>query len=186
MRSVSQRLVVSAFAATVYLLVACAGDATTTPAADAGSLVRAERLGALSQRVQGHVPLRAHLSGAEEVPAADDDGSGIATIHVGVEQGEVCFNVGFNKITTGNRAHIHSGAAGVNGGIVVAFFDLQTPASQRDPRLDELEKKESLDGCVTGLNPVLLADIVANPQNYYVNVHNSRFPGGAVRAQLER
>ncbi|MBA2263858.1 MAG: CHRD domain-containing protein, partial [Chloroflexi bacterium] len=31
---------------------------------------------------------------------------------------------------------------------------------------------------------LLLADIEANPQNYYVNVHNAEFPGGAVRGQL--
>jgi hypothetical protein len=182
MRSFSQRLAVSALAATVYSLVACAGDATTTAAENP----QVERLETLSAHLQGRVPLRAHLSGAHEVPAADDDGSGVATVFVGVEQGEVCFNVGFNKITTGNRAHIHAAPAGVNGGIVVAFFDLQTAASQRDARLDELEKVESLDGCVTGLNSTLLADIVANPENYYVNVHNSRFPGGAVRAQLQR
>ena len=180
MRSVSQRLAVSTLAATVYSLVACAGDTTTR------SVSQMEQLEARSAHLQGRVPLRAHLAGANEVPAADDDGSGIATVFIAVEQGEVCFNVGFNKITTGNRAHIHAAPAGVNGSIVVAFFDLQTAASQRDPRLDELEKTESLDDCVTGLSSTLLADIVANPENYYVNVHNSRFPGGAVRAQLER
>jgi hypothetical protein len=31
----------------------------------------------------------------------------------------------------------------------------------------------------------LLTDIIANPQNFYVNLHNSRFPAGAVREQLE-
>ena len=34
-------------------------------------------------------------------------------------------------------------------------------------------------------DPALLAQIVANPAAYYVNLHNTRFPGGAVRCQLE-
>jgi hypothetical protein len=182
MRSVSPRLAVAAIATTVYTLVACAD--TSTAAADRSS-VGAERLEIAGRNHQdGRVLLRADLAGANEVPAADDDGRGEASVLIGVEQGEVCFDVRFKDITTGNRAHIHTGAAGVNGGIVVAFFDLQTTASVRDARLDVLEHKERLDGCVTGVSSTLLADIVANPANYYVNVHNSRFPGGAVRAQL--
>ena len=33
-------------------------------------------------------------------------------------------------------------------------------------------------------DPAILADIAAHPENYYVNLHNSRFPGGAARGQL--
>jgi hypothetical protein len=66
----------------------------------------------------------------------------------------------------------------------VAFFDLQDPDDQPDPRLDTLERRNRLTGCVTGLNPVLLQEIKDTPSAFYVNLHNSRFPGGFVRGQL--
>ena len=41
-----------------------------------------------------------------------------------------------------------------------------------------------VSGCVTA-DPALLADIVAHPGNYYVNVHNAPYPAGALRGQLD-
>jgi hypothetical protein len=32
----------------------------------------------------------------------------------------------------------------------------------------------------------VVKDIVANPGNYYLNVHNAEFPPGAVRGQLSK
>ena len=67
------------------------------------------------------------------------------------------------------------------------FFELiGLPA---DPRNDDLEDGH-LEGCAmldlaVPANVLLIRDIAANPQNYYVNLHNARFPGGAVRGQLE-
>jgi hypothetical protein len=168
------------------MFLACSDSVTSTsPADESVSEAVPTSLETMSGHLRKGVRLSADLLGANEVPAADDDGRGKAHVVVGVEKGEVCFDVRFRRITTGNRGHIHRGAAGVNGPIVVAFFDLQA-VGLRDERLDELEKRASLDGCITELDPVLLAEIVATPENFYVNVHNSRFPGGAIRAQLER
>ncbi len=40
-----------------------------------------------------------------------------------------------------------------------------------------------LSGCVSA-DPVLIGQIIANPAGYYVNVHTTEFPAGAVRGQL--
>ena len=108
---------------------------------------------------------------------------------IDVEAGQVCFDIkSLSDVGTPNRGHIHEGAAGVNGGIVVPFFELRIPpadpgAPATDPRNDALESGR-LQDCVAG-DPAVLARIVANPANFYVNVHNARFPGGALRCQLE-
>ena len=40
-----------------------------------------------------------------------------------------------------------------------------------------------LSYCVT-TTPMRAADIIANPTDYYVNVHNATYPLGAIRGQL--
>lgn len=133
------------------------------------------------------VTLTARLTGAQEVPPADPDGSAKATVMINVDAGEVCFDVkSINDTGTPNRGHIHEAAAGANGPIVVPFFDLRIgtdPVLPTDPRFDALESGRYAD-CVPG-DPAVLARIVANPSNFYVNLHNTRFPGGQLRCQLE-
>jgi hypothetical protein len=137
--------------------------------------------------------LHANLRGTNEVGAAfvDFDSRGRASVRIDAEDGEVCFTVSFERGGTANRGHIHAGAAGVNGPIVVAFFDIHrpfvdaaNPGDVADPRHDQLERRNRLSGCVDGLDPMLLRQIKANPSGYYVNLHNARFPGGFVRGQL--
>jgi hypothetical protein len=131
------------------------------------------------------VTLTAGLTGAQEVPPADPDGSGKATVMIDVDGGSICWEVKSLKDTgTPNRGHIHAQVAGQNGPIVITFFELRpADAPATDPRHDQIESGRIAD-CTTA-DPALLADIVANPQNYYVNVHNTRFPGGSLRCQLE-
>ena len=118
----------------------------------------------------GGRPLTAGLSGANEVPPADADGSGTAWVTLNQGQGEVCFHIEVENIEPALAAHIHVGEAGVNGGIVV---DFEVPS-------------QGLTGCVNDVAESLIKDIRQNPENYYVNVHNAPFPGGAVRGQLSK
>ncbi len=112
----------------------------------------------------------ADLSGANEVPSGsgDPNGSGRAVVAFNEATGGVCFNLDlFNVQGTVGAAHIHEGAAGVNGGVVV---DLDWPTN-------------GTEGCVSSTTAQVDA-ILADPSGYYVNVHTNLFPAGAVRGQL--
>lgn len=115
--------------------------------------------------------LTTELSGAAEVPGpADPDGSGTATIRLRPEQGEVCFELTASNIGPATAAHIHEGAKGVAGSVVVP--------------LDPAPTGGSSSGCVSGVDTTLIRNIGQNPEQYYVNVHNEEFPDGAIRGQL--
>ena len=135
----------------------------------ASSIVLAVLL-AGSALAQGGAPRVATLSGANEVPPADPDGSGSATITLNVGQATVCWDYSVRDIATPyTGAHIHRAPVGVNGPVVV-------PLSLPDAA-------GNASGCRTA-DPALIQAIIDFPQSYYVNVHNSTYPGGAIRGQL--
>ena len=117
----------------------------------------------------GGRPITVPLTGAAEVSGGDPDGSGTAYLTLNSGQEEVCFELTWADIDTPTRAHIHRAPAGVNGGIVVAFFDFVDPPPT--------------SGCIETPRE-LVKEIRKNPENFYVNVHNAAFPGGAIRGQL--
>lgn len=133
--------------------------------------------------------LSAHLSGASEVSpttgalgAGDPDGSGDAAVRF--RGGSVDFALSWSKIDAPTRGHVHIGAAGVNGGIDVPFFEKLVPGST-DAYVHQLpDSAAGITGTVEGLDPALLASIAADPAGFYVNIHNDAFPAGAVRGQL--
>ena len=114
------------------------------------------------------------LTGAAEVPGpGDPDGSGTATITLNHGQGEVCFEITVANITLpAIGAHIHVGAATEAGPVVVAL----TPP----------DESGSSEGCVENVDRDLIKAIIQNPEGYYVNVHSTEYPGGAIRGQLSK
>jgi hypothetical protein len=117
----------------------------------------------------GGAPRVTTLSGAEENPSADPDGTGFAKITLNVGQGTVCWQLTVSNIAPATAAHIHAAPAGVNGPVVVP---LSPPTSGTS------------GGCRENVDPALIQAIIDHPELYYVNVHNAEFPGGAIRGQL--
>jgi hypothetical protein len=121
--------------------------------------------------------LETSLTGAAEVPGSGDaDAFGAAEIKVNVKKEKVCFTLVVLDLTLPTAAaHIHEGEAGVAGDIVVT---LEAPAEIAGSGVG------LATGCVGNQPRPLLRDIKNNPDQYYVNVHTSDFPDGAVRGQL--
>ena len=120
---------------------------------------------------KGGKKLNATLTGAAEVPGpGDTDGAGTAMLRLRLGQGQICHSLTVSNITLpAAAAHIHRGAAGVAGPVVVT---LTTP-----------DADGAVEGCVAAPR-ALVKEILQNPAGFYVNVHTSDFPAGAVRGQL--
>ena len=123
------------------------------------------------------VALSAALTGANEVPGPGDaDGVGVAEIDIAARSGALCLSIAVEGIALpATAAHIHAGAAGVAGDVVVT---LEAPVGFGSGAAGIAA------GCLTKLDGSLLRDIAKNPSGYYVNVHNGDFPNGALRGQL--
>jgi hypothetical protein len=121
---------------------------------------------------QGGRQLTTTLTGEQEVPVLGDlDGIGSATVTVNPGQGLVCYELSVSGIAEATAAHIHEAPPGVAGPVVVPLSEVPS------------------DGFSSGCEQVgrdLAKDILKNPADYYVNVHNAEFPGGALRGQLSR
>jgi hypothetical protein len=112
--------------------------------------------------------LFATLSGGNDIPPGDPDGFGYARVTIDLDANTVCYQLSVARTDVPIAAHIHEGAAGVNGPVVVPF---EAPATGL------------VKGCAL-VDPALAASIVNNPAGYYVNVHTEAYPPGAVRGQL--
>jgi len=124
--------------------------------------------GGAGQSAGAWTKFTAQLSGDNEVGGGDPDGSGTAAVKT--RGTEVCYDLKWSGVDV-TMAHIHKGAAGQNGDVVVNFFANESP-------LDASSKS----GCVTAKEAVVKA-LAANPANYYVNLHSPEYPKGAIRGQ---
>ena len=111
---------------------------------------------------------RADLNGANEPGGGDPDGSGIARVETNDTLNTVCADLEVRDIGIVTAAHIHRGAAGVNGPPVVT--------------LDPPDDNDS-DDC-DSVSDDLIDEIRRNPRGFYVNVHTADYPNGAIRGQL--
>ena len=111
------------------------------------------------------------MSGDKEVPANTGDPNGSGSAQFTIQGATICGTFQFANGTgdsTVKGTHIHAGAPGVDGGIVVDFsaavLNQQT--------------------CVP-CPGTTCSNIITNPAAFYANIHTGAFLNGAVRAQLQ-
>jgi CHRD domain-containing protein len=104
--------------------------------------------------------------------AGDSDGVGEAILTINLGQREVCWETTVSNLDQPTASHIHEAAPGIRGGIVVG---LSAP-----------DGTGHASGCRSGLDPELITRILTNPAGFYVNVHTTVYPLGAIRGQLDR
>jgi hypothetical protein len=132
---------------------------------------------------------RTHLSGDEEVPAIVTGAQGQATFKLSDDGSSITYKLNVANIENVTQAHIHLGAVGVAGPIVVWLYPSAPPATLIPGRTNG----NLAEGTITAAN--LVGDALAGQPlsalidqiragNAYVNVHTSQYPPGEIRGQL--
>jgi hypothetical protein len=106
------------------------------------------------------------LWGSNEVPPANTLAYGTGTVNIATDRSVTVTLSVVDMAPT--AAHIHEGAAGTNGPIIVPLRKISEGAfvAPDDARLSEAQYQAYKAG------------------NLYVNVHSEKYPGGEVRAQI--
>lgn len=119
----------------------------------------------------------ADLRSANEVPPSGTSSFGSAFLTINTVNKTLQYEVTTTGIASPTLSHIHgpNGAAGTNAGVLIGLAT--SPAQIPNGRT-----KGSID--ISSLSAENFNAILTTPQNFYVNVHSSAFPGGEVRGQL--
>ena len=122
---------------------------------------------------------RLSLTGNQEATATcappavcgDPDAAAAMILIVNPARDTVCFLTKWWNIDgTVVAAHIHRAPVGVAAGVVIPLF------------AGSFNGTDKLRGCVSANG--LASALLANPSAYYVNIHSTVYPAGAVRTQL--
>ena len=117
----------------------------------------------------GPVAVAALLDGAQETPASASTGVGTGEIVVDPVTRVLTGGINFSGVTSASGAHIHKGAVGTGGGIVVTLALGADGISATVPAATVLTQEQ-------------YNDLVAG--NYYFNVHSIAHPAGEIRGQI--
>ena len=134
------------------------------------------------------IPMRATLTGGEETPAPglNTGAFGTADVDVDLDDEEVVVTLNVFNIPTGTTAgHIHAGAKGTPGPVILDFTFPQGRTGDMS-LVFRLTQSALRTRAEIGINTMEDAMQAIAAGNAYVNVHTSQYPGGEIRGQLTR
>lgn len=156
------------------------GDALLPPAAASLAAEQASEMAVQS--------FRAHLSGAEEVPAVETRATGQAVFRLSKDGTELSYRLMVANIEDVMMAHIHLAPAGENGPVVVWLYPDGPPPQLIEGRFSGVLATGTItEADLVGLlSDGTMEDLVEELRSggAYVNVHTEANPGGEIRGQI--
>lgn len=125
----------------------------------------------------------ATLRGANEVPPTTSTATATFTATLNETSNSLQWTLSVPAATSITAAHLHAGAAGVNGGVILGLY---TPATGTTPvgtlNLSGTASVLDLSGTYANNFAGFVAALKAG--TIYANVHTTANPGGEIRAQV--
>jgi hypothetical protein len=125
---------------------------------------------------------RANLTGANEVPPVTTDATGTFTATLDEAAGTLTWTLSATGLQNITAAHLHTGAAGANGGVVMPLFAPPGGQVTNILNISNTSRQSDLSGSLAGNFAGFVTQLKAG--TIYVNVHTTQNPGGAIRAQV--
>jgi hypothetical protein len=130
----------------------------------------------------------ARLSGAAEVPPVDTRTRGVAVFRLSRDGQALEYDLTAAPVVNPTAGHIHVGATGVNGPVVVHLVNLTQPGGCRRTaaslRCSGTITAASLVGPLAGATTLEPLRAAMAAGTTYVNVHTAANPGGEARGQI--
>lgn len=152
--------------------------------------VHSQKLGNHGSMPAVQVPhnFRANLKGENEVPAVETDAQGQTIFQVSRDGSAIHYRLIVANIENVHMAHIHLGAAGVNGPVVVWLYPEGPPPQPIEGRFQGVLAEgtitaDNLVGELEGEELDALIELMET-EEVYVNVHTVQNPPGEIRGQI--
>lgn len=129
----------------------------------------------------------AHLSGGEENPPNDSQAQGQAIFRLNEDGTEMYYKLIVANLEAPFGAHIHCGAADVNGPVVVPLFGSATTGVQNGVLAEGVITDANVNplGCIGGVKSLAaVLELIRNGEAY-VNVHTPSYRPGEIRGQIQ-
>lgn len=131
----------------------------------------------------------APLNGGEETPPVETTAAGVATFQLNADGDELSFRLIVANIDDVLFAHIHCGAAGVAGPVVLFLYGGPTVSTNgvlsegvaTDANVIDRPDSAACPGGVSDFDDLLEK---MRSGDAYVNVHTTAHPGGEIRGQI--